>query len=202
MKILLQLTTELAPVIITGLITFLITKYTCDKNVPLDKIEIAYNRIYYPLSKLLRNDNVSQLEIQNKMDYILLKYDKYLSQTTKFTYLDYKNDINNNVNSDKYFATFTQNVFEYDSNYRKLLGYPQAKVIESFRYMKYIHKLILLTLILLIVIYSATILYTFIQSEIIVAIIALSAISVLFFIIVILGYYSVTFIKKKIKSHP
>ena len=37
------------PVLITGIFTFLITKYTYHKNIPLDKLEISYNRIYYPI---------------------------------------------------------------------------------------------------------------------------------------------------------
>lgn len=44
------------PVIITGIITFLITKYSYHKNIPLDKLEIAYNRIYYPIYCLITSD--------------------------------------------------------------------------------------------------------------------------------------------------
>ena len=40
---------SLIAVLATGLITFFITKYKYHKNIPLDKLEIAYNRIYYPI---------------------------------------------------------------------------------------------------------------------------------------------------------
>ena len=49
---------EVVPVIITGIFTFLITKYTYNKNIPLDKLEITYNRIYYPVYQLLYNKNL------------------------------------------------------------------------------------------------------------------------------------------------
>lgn len=38
--------------IVTDISTFFVTKYTYNKNIPIDKLKIAYNRIYYPLYKL------------------------------------------------------------------------------------------------------------------------------------------------------
>lgn len=48
------------PAITTGLFTFLITKYTYNKNKPLDKMEKAYDEIYYPLYKIIINDKTMQ----------------------------------------------------------------------------------------------------------------------------------------------
>lgn len=45
------------PSIITGIFTFLITRYNYNKNIPLDKLEIAYNRVYYPLFRLIKDNN-------------------------------------------------------------------------------------------------------------------------------------------------
>lgn len=47
--IILELLKVVLPVVITGLFTFFVTKYTYSKNIPLDKLEITYNRVYYPI---------------------------------------------------------------------------------------------------------------------------------------------------------
>ena len=47
MEIILNLFKVILPAITTGLFTFFITKYTYNRNRPIDKIEIAYDRIYY-----------------------------------------------------------------------------------------------------------------------------------------------------------
>ena len=44
------------PALITGIFTFIVTKYNYNKNVPLDNMKIAYNRIYYPLYKIINNN--------------------------------------------------------------------------------------------------------------------------------------------------
>ena len=62
--------------IITGIFTFFITKYTYHKNAPLDKLEISYDRIYYPIYRLIRS-NKNVLEIVEKSELYLLKYNKY-----------------------------------------------------------------------------------------------------------------------------
>ena len=53
MGIFIEIMKIVLPTIVGGIFTFLITKYTYNKNVPLDKLEIAYNRIYCPLYQLL-----------------------------------------------------------------------------------------------------------------------------------------------------
>lgn len=67
--------------IITGIFTFFITKYTYHKNAPLDKHEISYDRIYYPIYRLIRS-NKNLLEIVEKSELYLLKYNKYADRST------------------------------------------------------------------------------------------------------------------------
>lgn len=43
MGIFIEIMKIVLPTIVGGIFTFLITKYTYNKNVPLDKLEIAYN---------------------------------------------------------------------------------------------------------------------------------------------------------------
>lgn len=40
----------------TGIATFLITRYECKKDMPLDKLEITYNRVYFPIYCLIQDE--------------------------------------------------------------------------------------------------------------------------------------------------
>lgn len=48
-----EIINTILPALITGVFTFIVTKYNYNKNVPLDKMEISYNRIYYPIYKII-----------------------------------------------------------------------------------------------------------------------------------------------------
>ena len=64
MEIILNLFKVILPAITTGLFTFFITKYTYNRNRPIDKIEIAYDRIYYPLFRII-SDECNNNDINN-----------------------------------------------------------------------------------------------------------------------------------------
>ena len=49
MKILFEVLKVILPAIISGIFTFIVTKYTYNKNKPLDKLEIAYDKVYKTL---------------------------------------------------------------------------------------------------------------------------------------------------------
>ena len=65
------------PAIITGFFTFLITKYTYYKNRPLDKIEIAYNRVYHPLYKIVSNNDTDANNMEKVISKGKIYFDKY-----------------------------------------------------------------------------------------------------------------------------
>jgi len=67
--------------IITGIFTFVVTKYTYHKNVPLDKYEIAYNRVYYPIYSEIVSGNKNS-EIIEKCEHHFVKYAKYVDRST------------------------------------------------------------------------------------------------------------------------
>lgn len=130
------------PVIITGIYTFILTKYSFYKNVPLDKLEISYNRVYYPLYRMLRNTpykNVNHVKILNDSHFIFLKYDKYVSLSTRNVYENYKEmhiyHHHNNKEMKKYYLNYANNVLEYNIRLRNKLGYPHVSIIESYKYL-------------------------------------------------------------------
>lgn len=69
MKILLEIIKILLPAAVTGIFTFWATKYAYSKDVPLQKMEIAYNRIYYPLYNLLQNIKYKNLLKKKRSNY-------------------------------------------------------------------------------------------------------------------------------------
>lgn len=179
------------PVLLTGLITFLITKYTVNKNIPLDKIEKAYNRIYYPMYKLIREsdiDSINQTTLQEKMNYILLKYDKYVSQSTRNVYLIYlKSYRSQNRRSKKCLEKFCNNIIEYNAKYRRLLGYPQADFWEAWRYLSVKNKRIIISYMGLMVVYILTILYQYLLYQILIdAIFCVTAFGILYLLYILI----------------
>lgn len=60
METLFEILKVILPAVITSLFTFFITKYTYNNNRPLDKIEMAYNRIYYPIYKNVFDNGIIQ----------------------------------------------------------------------------------------------------------------------------------------------
>lgn len=121
---------EVVPVIITGIITFLITKYTYNKNIPLDKLEVAYNRIYFPVYQLIHNKN-SEDVIANipQISFYFKKYNKYVDRATLKAFgLFCKH--NNKEN----FLIFTNNIYDKNVYLRRRLGYLEPNFFQMYTY--------------------------------------------------------------------
>lgn len=72
---------KILPAMMAGVFTFLITKYTYNRNVPLDKLEVAYNRVYYPIYCLIESDKeISQ--VIEECDFYIMKYRKFVDRST------------------------------------------------------------------------------------------------------------------------
>lgn len=133
---------DLLPLIVSNLFTFYLTKYTWHKNRPLDKAEIAYNRIYYPLYCFVRNQKfkeIDQEQFQKKITYIFMKYDKYLNSITRYTYHEYEKiykrafSKQNRMIKNRY-KLFRRNIIKTSEALRIQLGYPQANFIDCLIY--------------------------------------------------------------------
>lgn len=120
---------EFLPVIGTGLITFLITKYSYNKEVPLDKMEIAYNRLYYPMYRLTReNSNIS--EVVGKSGEYLKKYGKYVDRSTIVAY----NFLYENQDDKNAYENFKNNIFAICLKLRRRLGYLEPSFFNMYTY--------------------------------------------------------------------
>ena len=89
MKTFLEIIKVISPACITGVVTFMVTKYNYYKNIPLDKLEITYNRVYYPIYHMVKYEKAELTRLIEKCEVTLKKYNKYVDRTTivAFEYL-------------------------------------------------------------------------------------------------------------------
>lgn len=119
------------PAIITGLCTFLATKYSYDRNVPLDKFERAYNRVYYPIYRLINDHYNDHKLIIEKSELYFLKSKKYVDRSTLHAFENLKEYENTDLSSKegtRAFQKFKDNIHDKNSYLRKKLGYLEPNI--------------------------------------------------------------------------
>lgn len=140
---------EVVPVIITGISTFLITKYKYNKNIPLDKLEIAYNRIYFPIYQLIYNKKLE--DVVANIPKILLyfqKYNKYVDRATLRAF-----DLFCKHNDKENFQIFKNNIYSKNIYLRRRLGYLEPNFFQIYAYSSKNEKSIFRILVELMVFY-------------------------------------------------
>lgn len=122
------------PALITGIFTFIVTKYNYNKNVPLDKMELAYNRVYYPIYQIVHNKY--KTNIQN-LDSVIAQISFYLRKSSKYVDKSTLNAFNLLCEyKDKYsYKNFADNIYDKSSYLRRRLGYLEPNILESYKYM-------------------------------------------------------------------
>lgn len=130
-EIIFELLKGVLPAIIAGLFTFLVTKYTYNKN-SLDKLEIAYNRFYYPVYKIVSTQiDIKDVIKQSKIYFV--KYDKYIDISTKKLF-DLLCNCNNETKAKHILRNFTNNIYDKQSYLRRRLGYLEPNVLQMYKY--------------------------------------------------------------------
>lgn len=155
---------------LTGIITNILTKYF--NKQPNDKLEITYNRIYYPLYRIIvENQNKKDYEI----DYIKVRdelkkkmqcYNKYLDRTTIKAYEQFDEAINskNKIRiKNVYKNIVSENIITYNNRLRKILGYLELNFFQVYKYSstksKFRFRCIIFIISMIILIYFYSILY-------------------------------------------
>lgn len=128
----------LLPCIGTGIFTFFITYYNCRKSVPLQKYEIAYNRIYYPICCLLRNKENIETIIE-KSEFYIKKYDKYVDRSTVIAFRTL-NEAKMHGKAKKEIESFENNIFNINSKLRRNLGYLETNLLTRYKYLSSLEK--------------------------------------------------------------
>lgn len=136
MEVALEISIVILPAIVTGLFTFFVAKYTYNKNIPLDKMEIAYNRFYYPLYRIISDKNINENvnEVINKCRIYLIKYNKYVDVSTKRLFGKLCN-CNNEAKKESIYQSFKDNIYSRNSYLRRRLGYLEPNLIQSYQYL-------------------------------------------------------------------
>ena len=147
MELIFEILKIILPAIITGLSTFIITKFTYNKNIPLDKLEISYNRIYYPLYELINNradTNYEEYKIYldsviNESELRIKKYRKYVDRATlkAFNLMLYSNT---QAKKEDNFYIFKDNIFDRCAYLRRRLGYLEPNLLQLYKYSSYFEK--------------------------------------------------------------
>lgn len=134
MQNLLEIIKVVIPAIITGLCSFLITKYTYNKNVPLDKLEIAYNRVYYPLYRFLKEKkNADYDDIIEKSTFYFDKYEKYVDRSTLIAY-NSLSACNSEAKRKDLLVNFKANIRDRNYYLRRRLGYLEPNFLQVYRF--------------------------------------------------------------------
>lgn len=120
------------PTIITGIFTFFITKYTYTNNRPIDKLEIAYNRVYYPLYRLIKSNNNIDSVIDKSEQYFE-KYKKYIDRSTIRSY-DVLVTCDTKVKKKSAYEKFKDNIYNKNSYLRRRLGYLEPSFFQIYKY--------------------------------------------------------------------
>lgn len=131
MKSFIEILKIILPTLITGIVTFIVTKYNYNKNVPLDNMKIAYNRIYYPLYKIINNNKEDLDDVINNISTYINDYNiKYIDRSTHKSYIILKD------NPNKYnYNNFKNNIYDKNSYLRRRLGYLEPNFIQSVMYL-------------------------------------------------------------------
>lgn len=122
------------PPIITGIFGFYIAKYQSNRNAPLEKLEIAYNRIYCPVSRLLhREPNFKEIDVDSVISTVssyLAKYENYADRSTLMAFRSlckYKNK--------ETYQNFQNNIYTNSAYLRRRLGYLEPSIIQTYMYL-------------------------------------------------------------------
>ena len=130
MGIFIEIMKIVLPTIVGGIFTFLITKYTYNKNVPLDKLEIAYNRIYCPLYQLLYGKKLEEAKFDiTKISFYLQKYNKYVDRTTLKAF-----DLFCKCKDEETLLNFKNNIYNKNTYLRRRLGYLEPGIWQMYAY--------------------------------------------------------------------
>ena len=135
METIFEILKVILPAIITSLFTFFITKYTYNNNRPLDKMEIAYNRIYFPIYKIISDKNMSDDidEVIKRSKSYFTKYDKYIDVSTKRIFGNLCS-CNKVAKKKSIYQSFKDNIYNRNSYLRIRLGYLEPNFIQLYKY--------------------------------------------------------------------
>lgn len=117
------------PAILSCMATLFITNYSFRKNRPLENYKIAYNRVYYPIYRIIKETN-TYMEIKiEKINSYINKYEKYVDRSTIKSF----NNLRRMPNKASY-QNFCDNIDKLCSVLRVNLGYLEPSFFRMYKY--------------------------------------------------------------------
>lgn len=195
MENLFEIVIVILPSCATGIITFLITRYTYLKNIPNDKLEITYNRVYYPVYRMIRN-NEDTLQLIEKSKAYFEKYNKYVDRSTEMVFRNLKDNPN-----DKWaYSNFKDNIYSISRGLRRRLGYLEPSQFSMYTYLEPSEKCIVRLSVELPIVYLLFLSLLFIKSEMLKLVLSVIFLLGLCWILIEFIILAYCFIKKKCKK--
>lgn len=125
--------------LLTGVIGYWFAKYTF-ANKKTDKLEIAYNCVYYKLYKYIKdneiNDTINYDDFERYVNSIINKYYRYFSSTT-LTYMDLLINSKTKKERKTIYRKIKKDIQKYNHKFRFLLGYPEPLIANFYKYVTY-----------------------------------------------------------------
>ena len=122
------------PTIISCVGTLFVARYTYNRSRPLDKLEYAYNEVYYPIYKFIndKNNYNNIYATKNALKVYFDSYEKYLDFSTIKIYNELYNC--DTKSKEKYtYDRFIDNINNMNAYLRKRLGYLEPSIFQLFR---------------------------------------------------------------------
>ena len=167
---------------VTGIFTFLVTKYTYHKNIPLDKLEKTYNRVYYPIYRLIKSEESTD-NIARKCEVYLIKYAKYADVSTLKAFKYLKESLNSK-SENKAYLNFKSNIYAFDTKLRRRLGYLESNVFTMYTYSSPTDKRMIRLVLEVLAIYLPVFMMSYVSNQKIINTLAGISVSFVFIIII------------------
>ncbi len=154
----------LAPTLLTSVTAFFVGRYNNFQDRPLDKMEIAYNRVYYPVYRIMREDSIKISTVIEKAKMYFCKYEKYIDRTTTMIYqqLCECKDIEEQK---RIYSAFSDNIHNNCIYLRKKLGYLQPGYFRIYQYLPTKIKTLIRMVFEFIVCYFCACIFSFVKVE-------------------------------------
>lgn len=136
MSVLKDLILQIVPVLVTGFITFFITRYSCRNQTDTNKLEKAYNKFYYPVFQyVFKHPNLEEFEeLIHLCEELIRKNEKYINIKTIEIYNSFKkaNEQSNRENIRNCYKVFERNIKQSNRRLRNRIGYFQPELVDSY----------------------------------------------------------------------
>lgn len=119
---------SLSSAIIGAVVTVAVTKKNNENNLPKEKLEIAYDRFYYPVHKIISEDETKDINsIMKRIEHYFVQNDKYIDPTTK-RLLKFWNKSKSTGEKEDLYKSLQCNIRDINIYLRKKLGYLNPSV--------------------------------------------------------------------------